>query len=130
MKVFDGPRTTARVFNLGLFQNECYFSPQVVVFVTMLALPLLSILWLYMNMLLRLWRGSAATHGPGPARDTRNKCKGKENKMRVTRMIIVVIIVFTLCWTPLQVSSRPALSGFITLTPQTCMYLNKIKYFR
>jgi hypothetical protein len=38
---------------------------QVVVFVTMLAMPLLTILWLYMNMLLRLWRGSAATHGPG-----------------------------------------------------------------
>ena len=77
-----------------------------VVFVTMLALPLLTILWLYMNMLLRLWRGSAATHGPGPARDTRNKCKGKENKMRVTRMIIVVIIAFALCWTPLQVKTK------------------------
>jgi hypothetical protein len=43
------------------------------------------------------------TSAPGPARDTRNKCKGKENKMRVTRMIIVVIIVFAICWTPLQV---------------------------
>ena len=67
---------------------------------TSLALPLMTILWLYMNMLLRLWRGSAATHGPGPARDTNNR--GKENKRRVTRMIVVVIIVFTICWSPLQ----------------------------
>ncbi len=57
-------------------------------------MPLLAISWLYMNMLVRLWRGSAATRGPGPVRDKINSCKGKENKLRVTRMIVVVIIVF------------------------------------
>ena len=54
-------------------------------------------------MLVRLWKGSAATHGPGPMRDKNNACKGKENKVRVTRMVIIVIIVFAICWVPLQV---------------------------
>ncbi len=63
-------------------------------FTTSMAIPLLAISYLYLNMLVRLWRGSAATHGPGPMRDKNNSCKGKENKLRVTRMIVVVIIVF------------------------------------
>ena len=36
-------------------------------------------------------------------RDKNNACKGKENKVRVTRMVIIVIIVFAICWVPLQV---------------------------
>jgi hypothetical protein len=55
-------------------------------------------------MLLRLWKGSAAlSHGPGPARDARNSGKNQENKKRVTRMIVAVIIVFAVCWTPLHI---------------------------
>ena len=27
---------------------------------------------------------------------------GKENKVRVTRMIIIVIVIFAVCWLPLQ----------------------------
>ena len=91
------------------FDRESYNEQlyQSLFFATSLAFPLLSIMWLYMNMLLRLWRGSAAAHGPGPIRDKRNAaCKGgqQENKKRrVTRMIVVVIIAFAICWTPLQV---------------------------
>jgi len=55
-------------------------------------------------MLLRLWKGSAAlSQGPGPTRDARNSGKNQENKKRVTRMIVAVIIVFTVCWTPLHI---------------------------
>ena len=55
-------------------------------------------------MLLRLWKGSAAlSQGPGPTRDARNSGKNQENKKRVTRMIVAVIIVFAVCWTPLQI---------------------------
>ncbi len=53
-------------------------------------------------MLIRLWRGSAATHGPGPMRD-KNNTRGIENKVRITRMIIIVIVVFAVCWLPLQI---------------------------
>ena len=71
---------------------------------TSLVIPLIAILALYANMLLRLWKGSAAlSQGPGPSRDSRNSGKNQENKKRVTRMIIAVIIVFAVCWTPLQV---------------------------
>ena len=71
---------------------------------TSLVIPLIAILALYVNMLVRLWRGSAAmSHGPGPSRDIRNFGKNQENKKRVTRMIIVVIIVFAICWTPLHI---------------------------
>ena len=52
-------------------------------------------------MLIRLWKGSAATHGPGPMRD-KNSSRGKENKKRVTKMIIAVILVFLACWLPFQ----------------------------
>ncbi len=101
----------------------------------------MAIMWLYMNMLLRLWRGSAAVpRGTGPARaasssgpaataaaDRANNNndgaagstgrpppgrvgssvrgrRGQENKKRVTRMVVIVIIAFAICWTPLQAS--------------------------
>ena len=71
---------------------------------TSLLIPLFAILGLYVNMLLRLWKGSAAlSQGPGPTRDARNSGKNQENKKRVTRMIIAVIIVFTVCWMPWQI---------------------------
>ena len=86
-------------------------TPQGMFFATSLAVPLLAILWLYMNMLLRLWRGSAATHGPGPARDKNNgtgggggrRSKGQENRKRATRTVVIIIVAFAICWTPLQV---------------------------
>ena len=47
-----------------------------------MAVPLLAIICLYLSMLVRLWRGSAAlASGPGPNRDRRNKCKGKVRKV-------------------------------------------------
>ena len=82
--------------------KQKYF--QSIVILTSLLIPLFAILALYVNMLLRLWKGSAAlSQGPGPTRDARNSGKNQENKKRVTRMIIAVIIVFTVCWTPLQI---------------------------
>lgn len=66
-----------------------------------LGIPLKGIVWLYVNMLIRLWRGTSSTQGPGPARDKQSR--GQENKRRVTRMIFVVVIVFAICWTPLHV---------------------------
>ena len=85
-------------------------TPQGMFFATSLAVPLLAILWLYMNMLLRLWRGSAATHGPGPSRDKNNKSKGRENRKKATRTVVIIIVAFAICWTPLQVHLCPNLS--------------------
>ena len=49
-----------------------------------------------------LFTGTAANNGPGPMRD-RNAHRGKDNKKRVTRLIIIVIVVFTICWFPYNV---------------------------
>lgn len=89
-------------FDRDHYSEQLY---QTLFFTTSLAIPLLAIMWLYMNMLLRLWRGSAAAHGTGPARDrsSAHGARGQENKKRVTRMVVVVIIAFAICWTPLQV---------------------------
>eukprot|EP00094_Tigriopus_californicus_P003156 TCALIF_03038-PA protein Name:"Similar to AR Allatostatin-A receptor (Bombyx mori)" AED:0.06 eAED:0.06 QI:0/0/0/1/1/1/2/0/419 len=95
-----GEVRTICTFNRMAHNEEVY---QSLFFITSLAMPLVAIMWLYMAMLIRLWRGSAATHGPGPVRDRKNVCKGQENKRRVTRMIVAVIIVFGICWSPLQV---------------------------
>ena len=82
--------------------KEKYY--HIIMLLTSLVIPLIAILALYANMLMRLWKGSAAlSQGPGPSRDSRNSGKNQENKKRVTRMIIAVIIVFAVCWTPLQV---------------------------
>ena len=82
--------------------KEKYY--HIIMLLTSLVIPLIAILALYANMLVRLWKGSAAlSQGPGPARDSRNSGKNQENKKRVTRMIIAVIIIFAVCWTPYQV---------------------------
>jgi hypothetical protein len=98
---------------------------QTIFFTTSLIIPLLTITWLYLNMLLRLWRGSAATHGPGPMRD-KNACKGKENKVRVTRMIVVVIIVFAVCWLPLQLVLLLKAYGYYTTDSGSALVIFQI----
>ncbi|CAB4065996.1 ASTA-R [Lepeophtheirus salmonis] len=88
-------------FNRDEYSHIVEVTYQTTFFVTSLVIPVIAIISLYISMLHRLWRGTAATHGRGPARDKR--CVGQENKRRVTRMIIFVVIVFVLCWSPLQV---------------------------
>ncbi|KAI8494781.1 hypothetical protein Bbelb_273860 [Branchiostoma belcheri] len=67
----------------------------VVFFALAYALPLLAIVIMYALMLKRVW----TRVGLGVMNDTsRNKSKRK-----VTRMIVVIVAVFGLCWLPLQV---------------------------
>ncbi|QQP52479.1 AllatostatinA receptorlike, partial [Caligus rogercresseyi] len=88
-------------FNRDEYSQVVEITYQTLFFITSLLIPVIAIISLYISMLLRLWKGTAATHGSGPARDKRSA--GQENKKRVTRMIIFVIIVFVLCWSPLQI---------------------------
>jgi len=94
---YNGVRRLKCTFDRQEYSERLFYS---LFFTSSLALPLMAILCFYLNMLIRLWRGSAATHGPGPMRD--KNCKGKENKVRVTRMIIIVIAIFAVCWFPTQ----------------------------
>ena len=59
------------------------------------------IVFLYVGMLKRLWNPSSATLAN---RRTSNKASkdSLRNKKRVTRLVLVVIVVFSVCWAPIQ----------------------------
>ena len=67
---------------------------QITFFATSYAVPLLLICGLYLRMLMRLWRGAP----PGG----RISAESRRGKKRVTRMIIVVVVIFAVCWAPIQ----------------------------
>ncbi|RWS08322.1 allatostatin-A receptor-like protein [Dinothrombium tinctorium] len=74
-------------FNHGLFQL-CFFISSYVV-------PLALAFILYMLMLKRLWFGVV----PGGQMSTESvRCK-----KRVTRLVVVVVVIFAVCWMPIQV---------------------------
>ncbi|XP_076662998.1 RYamide receptor isoform X2 [Andrena cerasifolii] len=60
-------------------------------------IPLTIITCAYARMVLKLWGNKA----PGNAEDSRDATLMK-NKMRVIKMFIIVVALFTLCWLPLQ----------------------------
>ncbi|CAB3375347.1 Hypothetical predicted protein [Cloeon dipterum] len=67
---------------------------QISFFVTSYVLPLALICGLYLGILLRLWRGVA----PGG----RVSAESRRGKRRVTRMVVVVVATFAICWCPIQ----------------------------
>ncbi|XP_054160509.1 allatostatin-A receptor-like isoform X2 [Oppia nitens] len=77
----------AEEYNQSLYQI-CFFLSSYVI-------PIAIILILYVLMLKRLWFG-AVPGGHMSAESVRSK-------KRVTRMIVVVVIIFAVCWCPIQV---------------------------
>ncbi|XP_067647446.1 RYamide receptor-like [Eurosta solidaginis] len=59
--------------------------------------PFLVISFVYIQMAVKLW----LTETPGNAQDTRDLA-WMRNKKKVIKMLIVVVIVFGICWLPLQ----------------------------
>ncbi|XP_059491080.1 allatostatin-A receptor-like [Neocloeon triangulifer] len=80
-----------------VFLNEEYqwAAFQISFFVTSYVLPLALICGLYLCILLRLWRGVA----PGG----RVSAESRRGKKRVTRMVVVVVATFAICWCPIQI---------------------------
>lgn len=68
-------------------------------FVSGYAIPTILIIILYVVMLRRLWNPSTSMR-----RGSHNKLSKESlrNKRRVTRLVLVVIVVFCVCWTPIQ----------------------------
>ncbi len=58
-------------------------------------LPLLLICGLYSVMLHRLWTQGAPGGGHASAESVKNK-------KRVIKMVMIVVIIFILCWLPIQ----------------------------
>ncbi|KAB7507088.1 Allatostatin-A receptor [Armadillidium nasatum] len=62
---------------------------------TMYFIPLTVIVGLYLMILQRLWSQSA----PGGTRSA----ESLRGKKRVTRMVVIVVVTFIICWLPIQV---------------------------
>lgn len=70
-------------------------APQILFFATSYVTPLALICGLYLCMLLRLW------HGVAPGGHV--SAESRRGKKRVTRMVVVVVAIFAICWFPIQV---------------------------
>nr|CAD7443683.1 unnamed protein product [Timema bartmani]CAD7456831.1 unnamed protein product [Timema tahoe] len=72
-----------------------YLSHGTIFFATSYVIPLALICGLYLCMLMRLWRG--VTPGGHVSAESRR------GKKRVTRMVVVVVAIFAVCWFPIQI---------------------------
>lgn len=80
-------------------------SPSQIGFITtMYFVPLMVIVVLYLMILNRLWYGVV----PGGSRSA----ESVRGKKRVTRMVVIVVVTFIVCWFPVQVSPRDKITGF------------------
>lgn len=67
---------------------------QISFFATSYVIPLALICGLYLCMLMKLWYGVA----PGG----RVSAESRRGKRRVTRMVVIVVVIFAVCWCPIQ----------------------------
>ncbi|XP_039962378.1 allatostatin-A receptor isoform X2 [Bactrocera tryoni] len=89
---FKGRSYTACVFSTEE-EGWSLIGFQISFFMSSYVAPLTLISFLYMGMLARLWR---AAPGCKPSEESR---KGKR---RVTRMVVVVVLAFAICWLPIH----------------------------
>ncbi|XP_033323956.1 allatostatin A receptor 1 [Megalopta genalis] len=78
-------------------------------FLTSYLLPLMLICYFYICMLVRLWRRS------------RVSAESRRGRRRVTRLVLVVVGVFAVCWCPIQVILVTKSLNVYPLTPATIM---------
>ncbi|KAK2709167.1 allatostatin-A receptor-like [Artemia franciscana] len=87
----------------GVEKKQCHFLTyygslptfQIAFFVTAYVLPLSIIIGLYFRMISRLWKG--VKNGG------KISAEGLRGKKRVTRMVVIVVIIFAVCWCPVQI---------------------------
>lgn len=75
----------------GIQSKENWPLFQVIFFLLSYVVPLTLICGLYVCMLSRLWRAA------------RSSAESRRGRKRVTRLVLVVVGVFALCWCPIQV---------------------------
>lgn len=78
-------------------------------FLTSYVLPLTLICFFYVCMLVRLWRGA------------RPSAESRRGRRRVTRLVLVVVGVFAVCWCPIQVILVSKSLNVYPLTSATIM---------
>ncbi|KAH8270605.1 hypothetical protein KR018_012221, partial [Drosophila ironensis] len=82
--------------NKNLSEDQLQTFRYTLVFVQYLV-PFCVISFVYIQMAVRLW----GTRAPGNAQDSRDITLLK-NKKKVIKMLIIVVVIFGLCWLPLQ----------------------------
>lgn len=82
---------TACIFLMHHYNQSLF---QVCFFLSSFVIPLTLTFILYVLMLKRLWFS-----GPGGHRSA----ESVRSKRRVTRMVIVVVVIFAVCWCPIQI---------------------------
>ncbi|KFM63252.1 Allatostatin-A receptor, partial [Stegodyphus mimosarum] len=90
---FDGTEYSVCIFLSNEGYN--YAAYQICFFLSSYIIPLGLIFVLYMLMLKRLWFGVA----PGG----RVSAESLRSKKRVTRMVVIVVVIFAVCWCPIQI---------------------------
>jgi len=105
----------------GVNYSQCRFDDaaynktvyHVCFFLSSYVIPIALILILYVLMLKRLWFGAV----PGGHMST----ESVRSKKRVTRMVVVVVVIFAVCWCPIQIilvlKVSKLLSPYMTLSP-------------
>lgn len=80
-------------------------------------IPLIVIVFLYVKILHRLWNRGR----PGGI----TSAESIRSKKRVTKMVIIVVVTFIVCWLPIQVrnESRTIISGMVGRIALCCMGL-------
>lgn len=89
------PPPTFTYIRIYIFCALFSYFLQIFFFLTSYAIPLALICGLYLVMLMRLWKGVA----PGG----HVSAESKRGKKRVTRLVVIVVAVFAICWFPIQV---------------------------
>lgn len=94
-----------KYWHRGQYQSSCVFLEedscrrpafQLAFFASSYIVPLGLICGLYVRLLARLWRNA-----PGQ----RLSAESRKGKRRVTRMVLVVVAAFAICWLPIHVST-------------------------
>lgn len=75
------------------------------------ALPLSVICVLYGLLLRRLMRGFA-TGGQGANNSSGQSTENPRSKRRITRMVVIIVVIFAICWFPLQAISLSIHLGY------------------
>ncbi|XP_017474834.1 PREDICTED: allatostatin-A receptor-like [Rhagoletis zephyria] len=90
---FKGRNYTACVFSTEE-EGWNWVAFQISFFLSSYLAPLTLICFLYVGMLARLWRSS-----PG----CKPSAESRKGKRRVTRMVVIVVFAFVICWLPIHV---------------------------
>ena len=69
-------------------------------FLGMYAIPLLIILFCYAQILLQIWQKST-----GRTESAQAQSRALRRKRKITKMVFIVVLLFAICWAPIQIFS-------------------------